>query len=76
MNMKMKLMATFVLSFIMTAPNMAQEVTLPGFLKFVKVYPGVNIRKSPSTSSPRLMLTGGQTSCDALHLENYGVTQI
>lgn len=55
MNMKMKLMATFVLSFIMTAPSMAQEVTLPGFLKFVKVYPGVNIRKSPSTSSPRLM---------------------
>ena len=44
-----------VLLLCVTAPALAQEVVLPGFLKFVKVQPGVNIRKQPSTSSPRLM---------------------
>lgn len=53
--MKKISIASLALSFIMTAPSMAQEVTLPGYLKFVKVNPGVNIRKSPSTASPRLM---------------------
>ena len=74
--MKTKYLAALLLALCVTAPGLAQDVELPGFLKFVKVNPGVNIRKAPSTTSLRLMsyydkeYEGGESDGSWIEWEN------